>query len=144
MEVNKKVEYNSKGQLVTITIQTDWDSKEVIELPPRCSACPAGYSCSGDCGRNVPLQDEDYRYSPKTCKLKKLNLLEVLKEYLRVNTVATKREKSYVIGWSHRHKSKIYGEAMMYAPSQVAAMKAFRKRKTYADCEIDYVVELYH
>lgn len=74
MNIEKHVNYNDKGQEITIKIQLKYEDLEVLELPQSCSKCPVGFSHNADCGRNVPFEAKDYKVRPRTCKLKRINL----------------------------------------------------------------------
>ena len=89
MDVSMKSEFNDTGQQVTVVIQTKYEEHEVIRLPENCYHCPAGFSGNGkDCGRNVPWTDEDAKHRPNTCKLKQLDLGELVSQ-LGISTQMT-------------------------------------------------------
>lgn len=93
MDVSMKSEFNDTGQQVTVVIQTKYSEMEVIRLPENCYHCPAGFSGSDrDCGRNVPWTDEDAKHRPDTCKLKQLDLGELLGQ-LGISTEMTRDDQ---------------------------------------------------
>lgn len=50
---------------------------------------PVQLERTGACGRNVPWTDEDAKHRPDTCKLKQLNLGELLSQ-MRISTQMTR------------------------------------------------------
>lgn len=67
-----KREFNSVGELITITVQLKYEDMEVSQYPESCYECPFGFMQHG-CGREVPLSSDG---RPKTCKLKQVNIKE--------------------------------------------------------------------
>lgn len=95
MEVSMKNEFNDIGQQVTVVIQTKYQEHEVIRMPENCYRCPVGFSGNGnDCGRNVPWTDEDAKHRPDTCKLKQLDLGELLGQ-IGVSTQMTRKYQQF-------------------------------------------------
>lgn len=81
MDVSMNTQYNDVGQQVTVTIQIKYKDMEIIRPPENCYRCPVGFSSNGqDCGRNVPWTDEDAQHRPDTCKLKQIDLGELLSQ----------------------------------------------------------------
>lgn len=78
MNIKKHVDYNEIGQKITIEVQLDYNDLEVVKFPDSCARCPIGFSSNTDCGRNVPFSNEDYISRPKTCKLRKISLRNLL------------------------------------------------------------------
>lgn len=73
---------NDIGPKLTIEIQLRYEDLLTLKLPESCTRCPIGFAMksNGDCGRNHPLELEDYTERPDTCKLKqlKINLNNIL------------------------------------------------------------------
>jgi hypothetical protein len=70
--VNGKLEYTNSGQKLTISITVPYESHQCMTSPGSCASCPCGYQ-QGNCGRNIPFEDEDYKNRPDKCKLKLLD-----------------------------------------------------------------------
>lgn len=75
MKIQKTVEHNDLGQLVTTQLQCYYKDLEVLEYPESCVKCPIGFQ-DKNCGRNIPFASEDYKRRPDTCKLRKIKLDE--------------------------------------------------------------------
>ena len=73
------------GSTINISITIPYNQFKTFSLPSSCDKCPAGY-CTKEketdegCGRNVPWTDIDYKDRPKTCKLSKANILDIIAE----------------------------------------------------------------
>lgn len=78
VETSFNVERDNIGQIVTLQARVPYGSLLCFEYPKSCTACPSGWCSSGICGRNVPFKDEDYIRRPSTCKLRKINLLDLV------------------------------------------------------------------
>ncbi len=76
----KNIVFNDIGQELTLRVQLKYENLEVFEFPVSCSRCPCGFSANAkiNCGRNVPFQEADYKTRPKTCKLKKVTLVDLI------------------------------------------------------------------
>lgn len=87
VDVSTSCRFNDIGQEVTITIQTKYADLEVIKLPENCYRCPTGFCTHHegreDCGRNISWTDEDGQRRPDTCKLKQLDLAEILANIIK-------------------------------------------------------------
>lgn len=80
MDIKKNAEYNRIGQKITVEIQFKYSDLKVFEFPESCTKCPVGFMQNSICGRNVPFAEEDYKKRPKTCKLKKIDLKELISQ----------------------------------------------------------------
>lgn len=71
--------YTDRGATLDISfsITYPYDKYMVFEFPQSCSACPIGFSNNGECGRNIPFTDDDYKQRPATCKLKKASYKDI-------------------------------------------------------------------
>ncbi|MBO5388622.1 MAG: hypothetical protein J6A59_10860 [Lachnospiraceae bacterium] len=76
-----KLVYTDTGQKLDISIELPYNSLTCIKLPEHCMKCPNGYS--NDCGRNIPFKPEDYVKRPNTCKLKEVDIRELIEEKLK-------------------------------------------------------------
>jgi len=88
-----KNEYTDKGPKFKLTfeIELPYESYIVLEYPTSCSSCPVGFMNSGECGRNAPFTDEDYKQRPSTCKLKRITPEEIqqmiISKYNMIETI---------------------------------------------------------
>lgn len=78
MSINQSIEFNKIGPELTLSIQLKYEDLEVFEYPESCTKCVIGFSSKADCGRNVPFQQSDWVQRPKTCKLRKVSLLDLI------------------------------------------------------------------
>lgn len=80
MDIKKNVEYNRIGHKMTIEVQLKYEDLKTFTLPECCVKCPVGFMQYAGCGRNVPFADEDYKTRPNTCKLKKIEISDLLNQ----------------------------------------------------------------
>ena len=76
--VEKYIKFNEIGQEMVIKAQLKYEDLRVFELPACCSKCPVSFSTKAKCGRNIPFKEEDYERRPKTCKLEKITLADLI------------------------------------------------------------------
>lgn len=74
------IKYTNTGQKLSIEVELPYKSFECFTLPENCLHCPNGYMHG--CGRNSPFKPEDYEKRPDTCKLKLVNIEELIKRTL--------------------------------------------------------------
>lgn len=82
MEINKNIKWTANGQKLNIEVTIPYSDFKCIELPEHCGICPVAYSCSGKCGRNVPFLPEDNKRRPDSCKLKLIDINEIINNIL--------------------------------------------------------------
>ena len=83
IDKNISVRYNNEGQEITITLQTHYKDLECFKFPESCVKCPVGFSANSiQCGRNPSLTKEDFVRRPNTCRLKKIDVCESIKNLL--------------------------------------------------------------
>lgn len=78
LDIHSTVERDDVGQYITLQARIPYDSLICFEYPESCGSCPAGWCSSGKCGRNVLFQPEDYKRRPDTCKLKKIEIKDLI------------------------------------------------------------------
>lgn len=78
LDIHSTVERDDVGQYITLQARIPYDSLICFEYPESCGSCPAGWCSSGKCDRNVPFQPEDYKRRPDTCKLKKIEIKDLI------------------------------------------------------------------
>lgn len=78
LDIQSTVERDDVGQYITLQARIPYDSLICFEYPESCGSCPSGWCSGGKCGRNVPFQPEDYKRRPDTCKLKKIEIKDLI------------------------------------------------------------------
>lgn len=78
LDIHSTVERDDVGQYITLQARIPYGSLICFEYPESCGSCLAGWCSSGKCGRNVPFQPEDYKRRPDTCKLKKIEIKDLI------------------------------------------------------------------
>lgn len=69
--------FNEEGQCAIVRVQLRYEDMEVLKMPKTCYECPVGYS-GHDCGRNVPFLPEDRIKRPATCKLRLVDIKDLI------------------------------------------------------------------
>lgn len=78
LEIQQTVERDNVGQYITLQARIPYNSLMCFEYPKSCGECPLGWRSSGKCGRNVPFQLEDFERRPDSCKLRKIELKDLI------------------------------------------------------------------